>query len=243
MWLGWYTNHGQALAVPDFLEMDFEEAKKLAEDKSFELVISDSIFIVNHPPNKILIQDPAPGFKVKENRKIYTTITKVIPDMVKLPDLIGGNDDFRQYSRKLERNGINAKVVDRKYSIRLAKNTILEIRYDGENITDKVGKGYRVPMGSTLEFVVSDRGGGTVEIPNLVCKNYDAAKFLIQNYGLKVGKVTVGEGANDPATSYVESQNPSFRTGKQIDIGAPIDLVLVSTIPENCRGGDDYSEQ
>ena len=240
-WLSFYTNHGQALVVPDFIEMDFEEAEKLAKDKSFELVISDSVFLVNHPPKKILSQDPPVGFKVKENRKIYTTITKVVPDMVKLPDLVGGNDDYRQYSRKLERIGITPKIIDRKYSIKLARNTILEIRFDGENITDKVKDEYRIPMGSTLEFIVSDSGGGTVEIPNLVCKTYDAAKFLIQNYGLKVGHVTMGDGTKDPTTAYVQSQSPRFSAGRQMDLGAPVDLILSNELPKGCDGGDDYS--
>ncbi len=243
IWLNWYTNHGQALKVPDFIQMDYDEANDLAEKGSFQLVISDSVFLLNQQAHRVLVQDPPPGFKVKENRKIYITITKNIPDLVKIPDLVGGNDDFRQYSRKLERLGVTPKIVDRKYSIKLQKNTILEIRFDGENITDKLKEGYKVPMGSTLDFVVTDRGGGVVDVPNLICKNYDAAKFLIENYGLKVGNSTIGPKVNDPQFAYVLSQNPSFSPGKKMDIGGTIDLELVARLPKNCKGGDDYSDQ
>ncbi len=241
IWLSYYTNHGQALKVPDFIQMDFDEAEKLANDKSFELVVSDSVFLLNQAPHRILVQDPPADFKVKENRKIYVTVTKNIPDLVKVPNLLAGNDDYKQYSRKLERIGVSSKVVDRKYSIKLQRNTILEIRYDGENITDKVGGGFQVPMGSTLEFVVTDRGGGMVEVPNLICKSYDAAKFLIKNYGLKVGNVTVGSNVKDPEQAYVSKQNPSYRPGAKMDIGATIDVEIVGTLPKNCTGGDDYS--
>ncbi len=241
IWLSFYTNHGQALKVPDFIQMDFDEANRLAEDKSFELVISDSVFLLNQAPHRILAQDPPADFKVKEHRKIYVTVTKNIPDLVKIPNLLAGNDDFRQYSRKLERIGVSTKVVDRKYSIKLEKNTILEIRYDGENITDKVGSGFKVPMGSTLEFVVTNRGGGLVEVPNLICKSYDAAKFLIKNYGLKVGKATVGAQVKDPEQAFVSKQNPAYRPGAKMGIGATIDLEIVGSLPKNCSGGDDYN--
>ena len=241
IWLNYYTNHGQALKVPDFIQMDFDEANRLAADKSFELVISDSVFLLNQAPHRVLVQDPPANFKVKENRKIYVTVTKNIPDLVKIPNLLAGNDDFKQYSRKLKRIGVDAKVVDRKYSIKLEKNTILEIKYDGENITEKVGTGFQVPMGSTLEFVVTDRGGGTVEVPNLICKSYDAAKFLIKNYGLKVGNATVGTKVKNPEQAYVSKQNPAYRPGATMDIGATIDVEIVGSLPKNCTGGDDYN--
>jgi len=241
IWLNWYTNHGQALKVPDFIQMDFDEATRLADKNSFELVVSDSVFLLNQAPHRILVQDPPANFKVKEHRKIYVTVTKTVPDLVKVPNLLAGNDDYKQYSRKLERIGVAAKVVDRKYSIKLERNTILEIRFDGENITEKVGSGFKVPMGSTLEFVVTDRGGGMVEVPNLICKSYDAAKFLIKNYGLKVGNATVGAKVKNPEEAYVSKQNPAYRPGAKMDIGATIDVQIVGSLPKNCAGGDDYS--
>jgi len=241
IWLSYYTNHGQALKVPDFIQMDFDDANQLAKENTFELVVSDSVFLLNQAPHRILVQDPPADFKVKEHRKIYVTVTKNIPDLVKIPNLLAGNDDYKQYSRKLERIGVGAKIVDRKYSIKLEKNTILEIKYDGETITEKVGEGFQVPMGSTLEFVVTDRGGGLVEVPNLICKSYDAAKFLIKNYGLKVGNATVGSKVKDPDKAYVSRQNPAYRPGAKMDIGATIDVEIVGSLPKNCTGGDDYN--
>jgi len=239
IWLGWYTNHGQQLIVPNFVDMDFDEAMKLAEEKSFRLVVADSVFLVNHPPQRVLVQDPPERFKVKEGRKIYVTITKVVPDLVALPDLKGGNDDFIQYQRKLKRLGVESRVVDRKYSIKLERNTILDILVDGRKVTDKVQDGFKVPMGSTVEFVVSDRGGGTVEIPNLVCKNFDASKFLIQNFNLKIGRVELGPDVKSEASAYVAKQYPNYRSGSKMEIGAPIDVTLSISPPKSC-GGDDY---
>lgn len=241
-WLSCYTNHGQQLVVPDLINLKFDAANKLAQDKSFELIISDSIFVLNQEPSLILVQKPLPEAMVKEGRKIYVTISKVMADLVTMPNLKGGNDDFSQYSRKLERLGITAKIVEREYSIRLERNTILKIRYNGEDITDNVKAGFKVPMGSMVEFVVSDRRGGTVDIPNLACKTFEEADFLITSNKLKVGSITLDKTVTDQASAYVKRQVPAYAPSQSVGVGAPIDLVLTQQLPGNC-GGDDYRQR
>lgn len=241
-WLTCYTNHGQKLLVPNFVDTNFEKANQEATDKSFELVIADSIFVLNEEPQMILTQNPAAGSKVKEGRKIYVTITKVLADLVNLPDLKGGNDDFSQYSRKLERLGITTKIVKREYSIKLQRNTILDVLFQGNNITDELNAGYKVPMGSIVEFVVSDRRGGTIDIPNLVCMNYEEASFLITSNNLNIGKISNDASVTNRSTAYVKRQVPSYSPSTSLDMGASIDLVLSQNPPEDC-GGDDYTNK
>ncbi|NNE28205.1 MAG: PASTA domain-containing protein, partial [Saprospiraceae bacterium] len=239
--LNCYTNHGQKLTVPDLVNMNFEEAREMAEEKSFELILADSIFVLNEEPQLILNQNPLSGSKVKEGRKIYVTISKVLADLVKLPDLTGGNDDFNQYSRKLDRIGVTPKISDRRYSIRLARNTILEVHFQGDDITEKLGEGFKVPMGSIVEFVVSDRSGGRVSIPNLVCMNFEEASFLTRSTKVKIGKVTLDKSVTEQSTAFVIQQNPSYSPSAKMDIGATIDVVLSQNRPKDC-GGDDYRE-
>ena len=238
-WLNCYTNHGQQLAVPNLIDQKFEAAKVLAEDQSFELIVSDSIFVLDQEPLLVLSQKPEADARVKEGRKIYVTISKVLPDLVNLPNLTGGNDDYSQYSRKLDRLGVTTKIIERKYSIKLERNTILEIRFQGEDITDKVKEGYKVPMGSVVEFVVSDRQGGTVELPNLVCKNFEEASFLITSNKLSIGSITLDQTVTDQSIAYVKRQEPSYAPSVSLEVGRPINLVLTQERPANC-GGDDY---
>jgi len=182
-WMKCYTNHGESIQVQNYIGLNLEEAEAMAKSRSFQLIINDSIYIVGKQPTEILEQNPKPLSRVKENRKIYVTISKKIPDQVPLPDLTGGNDDFNQYRRKLSRLDINAKIIERKFNNKLEPNTILDILFEGEKITDQV-KTIKIPKGSTLEFIVTERSGGRVPVPELVCKRYEDARFLITNLNL-----------------------------------------------------------
>ena len=46
LWLRFYTNHGQELEMPDYIGVQLDEASKNAEDKTFQIVVTDSVHIV-----------------------------------------------------------------------------------------------------------------------------------------------------------------------------------------------------
>ncbi|MEL6865398.1 MAG: PASTA domain-containing protein [Bacteroidota bacterium] len=232
LWMHYYTNHGESLQVHNYIGLSLEDAVQKAEQRSFSIIVNDSIFIVGKPPEEVLEQNPKPFSRVKENRKIYLTITKKQADLVSLPDLTGGNDDFKQYQRKLSRLSIDTKIVGRRFSNKLEPNTILELLYEGEDITEKVKDGFKVPMGSLVEAVVTERSGGTVSVPNLVCKNYDAARFLIGNYNLNIGSVIEDATVTDRNTAYIWRQSPM--PAGRIRIGEQINIYLTQYLPDNC---------
>ena len=76
LWLRWYTHHGESLLLPDYRDFSIEDARNDAEKKSFELLVADSVFIVGKKGGLILDQNPKGDSKVKQNRKIYVTVTK-----------------------------------------------------------------------------------------------------------------------------------------------------------------------
>ena len=240
-WMRCYTNHGESLQVHNYIGIPLEDAIKKANSRTFSIIVNDSIFVVGKPPLEVLEQDPKPLSRVKEERKIYLTVSKASPDMVNLPDISNGNEDFDQYRRKLRSHSINAKIIDRKFSNKLEPNTIIEVLYNGEKITKELQDGYEVPMGCTLEFVVTERGGGTVPIPNLVCKDYDAASFLIGNFSLNIGSIITDATVTDQNSAYVWKQLPRHRAGVNMRIGEQIDLYLTQNRPENCQSQDDFS--
>lgn len=237
-WMKCYTKHGESLQVHNYIGMDLDDAVKKAKKKSFNIVVSDSIYLPDKASNTVLNQNPQPLSRVKENRKIYLTVTKSEPDLVPIPDLLGGNDDYKTYSRKLERLRVKSKINSRRFSNKLEANTILEVIYQGDTITEQLEDGLKVKMGSTVEFIVTEKSGGTVTLPNLLCQKYDAAQFLIGNYNLNIGSVIPDATVTNEENAYIWKQVPAFYVGKQIGIGQQIDLYLTQNRPDQCGAGN-----
>lgn len=236
-WMDCYTRHGQALHVADYVGMPIEDVIEQATSNSFEIVINDSTFIPQREPGTVLAQDPKPHSTVKKNRKIYVSITKVIPDMATLPDLRGGNDDYDNFSKKCKRSYIDTEVSKEVFSSKLERNTILEVYYNGEEITDKLSEGYEVPKGSTVQCVVTKRGGGSVPVPELVCKKYSEATFLVSNISLNVGSVIADNTVTNERSAYVWKQTPRYSPSGRMRVGEQIDIYLTQFRPASCANG------
>ena len=228
--LKWYTKHGQSQEVQNYEGMLFKDAFRMARRNNFRLVVNDSVFMIDREPNIIIDQTPKPKDEVKENRRIYVTVTSITAPLVPLPSLVG-NYDYDQYTRKLQRLGLKFKIRERKFNRRLEENTILHFYFEEEQITDKkLRRGVKVPKGSLLEFVVSERNTGQVEVPNLVCKSLQAAQFMLNSMDLVPGDLygpTEGE-------AYIYKQEPPYMPGAMIRVGTTIHLYLQETPPIDC---------
>ena len=225
-----YTLHGKFKKVPEFEGMIVKDADKLARQNDLRIVVSDSVFLLGREPNIIIEQTPIAKSKVKRNRQIYVTITSSTAPMVTLPSLVG-NYDYFQYTRKLERLGIKYKIQEKQFDRTQEENSILYFYYNGEKITDaKLRRNLRVPKGSILEFVITERNSGRVDIPDLRCKRFKLASFLINSNNLELGEV-VGPQSND---AYVDQQSPAYQPGIMISAGTPINLTLTYERPPGC---------
>ncbi len=230
-----YTKHGESVAMPNYLGMTYQEAKAKAEDRGFEIVVADSSFVVGKPPYAILEQNPKPGMMVKEDRTIYLVINRAQADLVVLPDLTGGNDDFDAYKRKLTLLNIEAQVVGTQFNGKLEPNTILEVIFENDTITDRLSAHrFQIPRGGQLQFIVSSRESIDVTLPDLVCKRFDAAKFLISNYNLSIGNVIKDKTVIDENKAYVYKQEPPFEEGKIMRIGEQINVYITQKPPAAC---------
>lgn len=235
MWLRAYTNHGQSLELSNYVGEQIDIASHDANDRDFQMIVLDSVFIVGKVGGEILSQNPMAGAKVKEDRKIYVTVTKSLADQIpvrRLPVLYG--KDFERKRRELlQAFEIKTEVVDQKYD-RGAPNHILEVRYNGETIVDRQSRKDQVMVdkGGTLEVVVSKNTGGALSLPDLTCKTYDEARFQLQTLNLKVGDLDVNPDVRDRNSAYVYRQYPSA-TGT-VNMGDSITLYLQTELPENC---------
>lgn len=237
MWLRSYTNHGQKLALPNYVGEQLTDILEDAKDKTFEIIVNDSIHIVGTPGGQIINQNPIPGSEVKEGRKIYVRTTKYNSDqypLSKLPQLYG--NDFDQKKRELKFQEINAVIKDYKYDP-AEPNHILEVYYKGEKIVSSTTykKSTMIEKGGTLEMVLSSRGGGETDLPDLKCYLYSEAVFYLEQLKLKVGNVNKIGTVDNIDSAYIVTQNPAFDPIKTIERGTPIDISVQQSKPSQCN--------
>ena len=232
LWLKCYTHHGQSVQVQDYTNMTLKDATSKARSRSFRIQVVDSIWRDGIEPNIVLEQTPKPFSRVKQKRTIYLTITKSTAEEVLLPTLVG-NYDYFQYQRKLANKGIYAAIKERVFDNKQAENTILHFFYKGDKITESDLKGgVRIPKGSTLEFVITERGGGSLQVPDFTCKQLSAAEFLISTLELNIGNIKPDVTVTDQASAFVYNQKPD--PGQTIRVGEQIDLYITQEAPLGC---------
>jgi beta-lactam-binding protein with PASTA domain len=225
-WLKCYTQHGDSVKVPEYIGMNIRDASRKARARNFGVAISDSVYVQGKSAGEIVAQDPKPGSDVKEGRTIYFTVNKSNPDIIKLPDLAGG-DDYELYSRKIARLGLTPRVVARMPDPRLGPNVIIDVIYHGDTITRELRQGVSVEMGSTIDFVVSEEVVTATFIPDCVGQTLDAAKFLIEANGLLVGSIIPDETTDKyDNEAYVYRQTPKFDPNGSMKRGEQVDLYI-----------------
>jgi len=186
-WLRSYTNHGQKLELPSYVDQDIRSAMDDASSRSFNIIVNDSVHIVGKEGGIVQIQNPIGGSLVKENRKIYVTITKFQPDQIKLEDMRFFGEDFDQITAQLKTRSIRTEIKSNKFDP-LTQNSVLEVWYRGKKIIDRKrdSQGLMVDKGDTLEFVISSSQGGSSEVPSLVGTKVSIADFMLKPKGLKI---------------------------------------------------------
>lgn len=226
-----YTRHGEKIAIPDLKEKNIETAKEIVAKEGFEIVITDSLFIVGKYGGLILAQNPLPGAFAKSGRTIYVTISKYSPDMVSvasLPALYGKSFDLK---KKVLLDGfeINSEIVGEKFDKGLP-GMILKVINGHDTIIDENGikADVNIPRGSTLKFIVSSKEGGAISLPDFNCLSYDEALFFASTNNLKLA-VRSGSGG-----TYVIGQSPEFAPDAKINRGDSIWVDLSERKPENC---------
>ncbi len=234
--LRWYTHHGQSLILPDYTGQPLERAQKDAKEKSFEIKTIDSIFIVGQDGGIILDQSPPAASRVKQRRKIYVTVSKYSAVQIpvsRLPILYGKS--YERKKRELSQGfEINTKVIGRKFDAG-EPDHILEVIYNGQTLIDGNQRKDHVMIdkGGTLEMILSKSTGGSVTMPDVSCKMYDEARFLLQSLQLHVGEEVSSSDVRNPGTAYVWRQDPDPKS--RVYTGDTVTLYLTADRPSDCN--------
>lgn len=157
-WLDFHTNHGQKITVPDLTRKSLTEADDILEELDLRRHVIDSAsFNPEYPPRSVIEQNPKAGRFVKENRQIYIKLNPSGYGKVIVPNIVFKTK--RQAVPTLEALGFEIGAITYKQNI--AKDMVLEMRYNGENIES----GSQLRKASVIDLVLGDgkRAGAIYE--------------------------------------------------------------------------------
>lgn len=148
-WLNVTTNHGEFETVPDLTGKSISVAKIELEQNRLVMQIQDSAnFNPKYPKFSVIEQDPMPGAKVKEDRKIYLTLNPSGYRKIGVPDL--NERTLRQAKPTLEAIGFNIGKLT--YVDNIGKDMVLKMMFEGK----VVQPGDMLPKTSKIDLVIGN---------------------------------------------------------------------------------------
>ena len=216
IWLDSYTNHNEAVEVPDLANLNIQQATQVLEDLGLTYEVDSVNFDPNLKPYSIIDYYPNALSKVKEGRRIFIKANPKTYRPVELPDLIGKSK--RLALTQLDISGLKiGKII---YEPDLAKDAVLRIQYNGKILKP----GDVLPRFAVVDLVLG-RGMLTgVRTPNLVGLDITSAKKIIKDNFFELGQIKFIGGGNDTIGARVVYQFPF--NGDAYDQGQPIDIWL-----------------
>lgn len=165
-WLSYATDHGNEITVPDLRKLTEKQVEEKLDELNLEYVLLDTVdYNKDFPKYTVVQQDPLPGSKVKDGRKIYIKVNSADFGMVTMPDLI--EKTLRQTESSLMALGL--EVGKKTYKPYLGKDMVLEMYADGKKL--KVGD--KVKKASRIDLVLGDGKVGFEESETDTIKNTD----------------------------------------------------------------------
>jgi eukaryotic-like serine/threonine-protein kinase len=222
IWMNFYTRHGQARPVPNFVGLTMEQTVNLAKKSRLRYQVIDSIYTTAVPLGCIAEQNPKPGFKVKKWRNIVLTINAFHPEMVAMPNLV--DLPKRQAILLIESSGLEIGLL--KYRPDLSIDVVIDQQYNGKTIHEKDS----LQKGSVIDLILGKGlSNQRTPVPYLLGMKLDPAKNKILISSLNLGTFvydnTIKKGA-DTINAFVYKQNPEFKNDATLQLGSAIYLWL-----------------
>ncbi len=229
--LGLITRHGEYLTVPGVQGKNTKEAIKFLEDKGFEVVIQDSVYIDTAKMGIVLKQLPESGSTVKVNRVVFLTVNRATLPMVIMPSLNGKS--FNYAIEILRRSHL--ELGDTIHKPDFMQGSILEQTFNGNIIS----AGTKLPWGSKVNLIV---GGGLsmqeLIVPDLVGMTLGEAKLIIEQNGINLAAIIADGSISDTLSAYVFKQSPNrynevsipnyIKAGQLMDVWISAEMKIVN---------------
>lgn len=199
------TQHNRELSVPDFSNMSLAEAEVSAQQAGVRIDVTDSVFVRKMRKGAVYRQNPAPGVKVKNGRRIMLTINAVNAKKVTMPDLVGYS--MRQAKAELLSRGL---VLGRLIYVQdIATNNVLRQLYDNHEIAP----GVLVESESVIDLVVGLNSSDNVTyVPDVTGLKNLSARDAVQGNSLNIRTMKFDDTVkdyDDSLNAVVYRQEPS----------------------------------
>ena len=211
------THHGETITVPKVTGMNVADLEKYLDERNLAYFVDDSSYNPGTRPFTVLTQDPAPGEKVKEGRKIYLQVAMKRPPVIKMPKLVDGSVKNAQ----LILQSYDLVVGQIKLVPNLAQNAVLKQFVNGKEIMP----GAPVAKGTRIDLEVGDGlGNQEFPVPYLVNMPQDEAVTLLVGQGLQKGEVFEVAAEEGQTAGTVVRQRPVPGPDATIRMGQLVDL-------------------
>ncbi len=220
------TQHGKVRTVPDFSNMTLSEAQSAASQAGMRVEVSDSIYAKRMRKGAVRDQNPAPGAKVKEGRRILLTINALNAKKVTMPDLVGLS--MRQALAELQSRGL---VLGKLIYVRdLATNNVLR-QLKGNR---EIAPGQSVETETVIDLVVglNPDTEATTYVPRVVGKRYLSAVDAVHKQSLNVKSLKFDQTVknyDDSLNAVVYRQIPELASADTlitVALGSDVSLYL-----------------
>jgi beta-lactam-binding protein with PASTA domain len=216
------TKHGQEIVVPDFSNMTVAQAQEAAALAGMRVEVTDSVFVKRMKRGAVRDQNPSPGAKVKEGRRISLTINAMNAKKVTMPNLVGLS--MRQALAELQSRGLTTgKLI---YVEDMATNNVLrQLRGNRE-----VEPGKSIESETVIDLVLGlnpETDNGTY-VPDLIGKRYINAVDLVHKQSLNVKTLRFDDSVkdyDDSLNAVVYRQSPEV-SEIPVKIGDDVSLYL-----------------
>jgi eukaryotic-like serine/threonine-protein kinase len=224
--LGWCTHHGKASTVPSVTGKNYEEAKKILKKAGFDVEIQDSIYVDTAKPMTVIKQLPDADEVVKSNRTVFLIVSRAVPPLVEMPNLVG----YSYRNAEMVLKNMDLKIGDTTFKPDFAKNAILEQHYLGSVINP----GTQIRKGSTISLVLGD-GVGKREftVPVITGMQFCKARDILEANGIVIGAIVTDANVSDTCEAWIYKQNPErldednriqrIRSGQTMDVWLQVD--------------------
>ncbi|HUR66408.1 MAG TPA: PASTA domain-containing protein [Chitinophagaceae bacterium] len=230
------TGHGRSATVPSVTGKNYQDAKVILKKAGFDVDIQDSIYVDTAKPWTILKQIPDGDEVVKSNRTVYLVISRAVPPIMEMPNLVGYS--FRNAEMVLK--NMDLKIGDTTFKPDFAKNGVLEQWYNGAQIA----AGAPIRKGSVVSLVLGD-GVGKREfvVPDITGMSFCDAKQLLEGNGIIIGAVVPDVNVEDTCNAYIYKQNPErfddekrfnrIRSGQTMDVWLSVGKPVKDSLKKN----------
>lgn len=218
------TKHNQELIVPDFSNMTVAEAEAVASQAGMRVEVTDSVFVKRMKKGAVRDQNPAPGAKVKDGRRISLTINALNAKKVTMPNLVGLS--MRQALAELQTRGlVLGKFI---YVQDMATNNVLR-QLKGNR---EIEPGQTIETDTVIDLVLGlnpDTDASTY-VPYVVGKRYVTAVDLVHKQSLNIKTLRFDDSVknyDDSLNAVVYRQSPE---ASDLPVGLGNDVSLYLTV-------------